>query len=399
MKKTFKSVLSLLLCAAMISGLMIFAGADDALTAKPLYFNKDGRFRILHITDTHLSADNVKNSTRLIALACDAEKPDLIMLTGDIASQNTLEETKKYVDELMTVFETRGIPVAVTFGNHDSENGAYTREQVMALYNNFSCSISIDDGDALTGCGTYLVPLYSHGGSEPVFNLWVFDSGDYDGEDHYANTAEDQVKWYREKSAEIEKQCGKKIYSLAFQHIIVPEIYDALEKTDVKGAFTYKRIYYDDEYYRFSKDAVNYGMFHEMPCPGYYNHGQFEAMAERGDVLAVFSGHDHTNAFGVKYKGIDIVNSLSTRYNGDAFSTQYGYRVLDLDEKTPDKYKTRVVRWYDFVNSEEAKAVSDKGDSGLFAEIRFLGFFEKAFTDISVFFTELFTGRTVRYPD
>jgi hypothetical protein len=140
-------------------------------------------------------------------------------------------------------------------------------------------------------------------------------------------------------------------------------------------------------------------MFHEMPCPGYYNHGQFEAMAERGDVLAVFSGHDHTNAFGVKYKGIDIVNSLSTRYNGDAFSTQYGYRVLDLDEKTPDKYKTRVVRWYDFVNSEEAKAVSDKGDSGLFAEIRFLGFFEKAFTDISVFFTELFTGRKVRYPD
>ncbi|MBR4452127.1 MAG: hypothetical protein IKS39_09860, partial [Clostridia bacterium] len=79
--------------------------------------------------------------------------------------------------------------------------------------------------------------------------------------------------------------------------------------------------------------------------------------------------------------------------------TQYGYRVLDLDEKTPDKYKTRVVRWYDFVNSEEAKVVSDKGDSALFAEIRFLGFFEKAFTDISVFFTELFTGRKVRYPD
>ncbi len=399
MKKTIRILLSLALCAVIISGTMIFAGADDALTAKPLYFNKDGSFRILHITDTHLSADNARESVRLIALACDTEKPDLIMLTGDIAAQDTLEETKKYADELMSVFESRGIPVAVTFGNHDSENGAYTREEVMALFNSFSCSVSIDDGDALTGCGTYLVPVYSSDTGELKFNLWVFDSGDYDSENHYANTAEDQVEWYREKSSEIERQSGKKIYSLAFQHIIVPEIYDALEKTNIKGAFTYKRIYFEDEYYRFAKDAENYGMFHEMPCPGYYNHGQFAAMAERGDVLAIFTGHDHTNAFGVKYKGIDIVNSLSTRYNGDAFSTQYGYRVIDLDESACDKYKTRVVRWYDFVNSKEVKSQAEKEDSGLFAEIRFFGFFEKAFTDISVFVVELFTGRTVRYPD
>ena len=60
------------------------------------------------------------------------------------------------------------------------------------------------------------------------------------------------------------------------------------------------------------------------------------AMVERGDVLAMFTGHDHSNAFGVKYQGIDIVNSLSTRYNGDAYSTQYGYRVIELDENAPD---------------------------------------------------------------
>ncbi|MBR2732557.1 MAG: metallophosphoesterase [Clostridia bacterium] len=400
MKSMRKAILALLLCAALTAGSVLCAAAQEDLTAQAMRFGADGRFRILHITDTHLHADNVKDSTRLIALACDAEQPDLVMLTGDLAPEDSFEETAVRVDELMQVFEQRQIPVAVTFGNHDSENGAYTREAVMALYNAYDCSISIDDGDALTGCGTYRIPLLASESDALKFNLWVFDSGDYDSEGHYANVAEDQVAWYQAASAAAEAEAGGKVYGLAFQHIIVPQIYDALEKVGRKGAFAYKRIYAEDEFYRFSADAVNYGMLHEMPCPGYYDHGQFDAMAARGDVLAMFTGHDHTNAFGVQYKGIDIVNSLSTRYNGDAFSTQYGYRVIELDENAPDRYETRVVRWYDFVNDQNVRALADeKADRSLFSEIRFLGFFEKAFTDLSVLFVETFTGRTVRYPD
>ena len=123
-------------------------------------------------------------------------------------------------------------------------------------------------------------------------------------------------------------------------------------------------------------------------------------MVERGDVLAIFTGHDHTNAFGVRYQGVDIVNSLSTRYNGDAYSTQYGYRVIDLDETAPERYETRVVRWYDFVNAKEVRALADAGEDGsMLTEIRFLGFFRKLLTDFCVFFVQAFTGRTVRYPD
>ncbi|MBQ6019589.1 MAG: metallophosphoesterase [Clostridia bacterium] len=400
MKKTLKAVLSLLLCVVIATGMVLFAAAEDSLTTAPLYFGEDGRFKILHITDTHLHEDNVGDSTRLIALACDAEQPDLVILTGDLAMEDTLDRTAERTDQLMQVFESRNIPVAVTFGNHDSENGAYTREEVMALYNSYACSISIDDGDALTGCGTYLVPVSSRDGDGTSFNLWLFDSGDYDNEGHYANVAEDQVEWYKEKSAAAEEACGGKIYSLVFQHIIVPEIYDALEETGRKTLFSYPRIYDESKYYRFSPDGTNYGMLHEMPCPGYYNHGQFDALAQRGDVLAMFTGHDHTNAFGVKYRGIDIVNSLSTRYNGDAFSTQYGYRVIELNENAPDKYETRVVRWYDFANAKEIKALANRReDKDLLSEIRFQGFFQKLFNDFSVIFTKIFTGRTARYPD
>ena len=400
MKRAMKIILSLILCLTLTAGSVLFAAADDALTTAPMRFREDGSFKILHVTDTHLHEDNVEDSTRLIAMACDKEKPDLVMLTGDLAPEDTWELTAQRIDQLMQVFETRNIPVAVTFGNHDSENGAYTREEVMARYNSYSCSISIDDGAALTGCGTYLIPIASSKSDEVKFNLWVFDSGDYDGEGHYANVAEDQVEWYKETSAAIESRNGKKIYSLAFQHIIVPEIYDALEKVDFWVPYAFKRIYHEDEYYRFSKEYTNYGTLNEMPCPGYYNHGQFAAMVERGDVLAMFTGHDHTNAFGVKYQGIDIVNSLSTRYNGDAFSTQYGYRVIELDETAPDKYGTRVVRWYDFVNDKEVKALAEsREDQNLLTEIRFSGLFEKYFTNLFVLVAKVTTGRTVRFPD
>lgn len=392
--------LALILCAAIAAGSVTYASADNGLTSEALHFRSNGHFKILHITDTHLHEENAEDSTRLIALACDTEQPDLVMLTGDLAPEDTYALTAQRIDQLMQVFESRDIPVAVTFGNHDSENGAYTREEVMALYNAYSCSISIDDGEQLTGCGTYLIPLCASAGDEQIFNLWVFDSGDYDDEGHYANVAEDQVEWYRAKSAELESRNGKKIYSLAFQHIIVPEVYDALEECAVRGAFSYPHMYDSDRYYRFSSNGTNYGMLHETPCCGYYNHGQFSAMTERGDVLAIFTGHDHTNAFGVKYQGIDIVNSLSTRYNGDAFSTQYGYRVIELDENAPDRYKTRVVRWYDFVNDEAVKALaSGRQDKNLLSGIRFNGLFQKYYTEICVLFIKVFTGRTVRYPD
>ena len=400
MKKPVKSILALILSAAIATGSASFACADDGLKTKAMRFGSDGRFKILHVTDTHLHEDNVEKSTRLIALACDTEKPDLVMLTGDLASEDTYERTAERVGQLMQVFESRNIPVAVAFGNHDSENGAYTREAVMALYNAYDCSVSIDEGELLTGCGTYVIPVLASGSDELKFNLWVFDSGDYDSEGHYANVAEDQVEWYKETSAAIEREQGKKIFSLVFQHIIVPEIYDALEEKDYRTAYSYRHLYNEKKYYRFSPEYTNYGTLHEYPCPGYYNHGQFDAMVERGDVLGMFTGHDHTNAFGVKYKGIDIVNSLSTRYEGDAFSTQYGYRVIELDETKPDAYATRVVRWYDFVNAAEVRALAESDtDKSLMNDIRFRGFFRKLFEDLSVGFVQAVTGRTVRYPD
>ena len=358
----------------------------------------------MHLTDTHLDDDNIEASVWLMAEACDREKPDVVVLTGDNVHNNDVaDETKAYIDKLMSIFDERKIPVAVTFGNHDSERGAMTREELMAHYNTHPSSISVDDGELLSGCGTYNVPVMSSDGKKLSFNLWVFDSNDYDKEGHYGCVLADQVEWYRQRSDELKAlNGGKPVYSLAFQHMIVADVYDALKKSDKKRFFSYSHMYDKDDYYMFDPAGQNFGTLTETPCSGYENYGQFDAMAEKGDVLAIYSGHDHTNAFGVRHKGIDISNTVSSRYNRDAFSSQYGYRMIEVDEKDTSVYTSRVVHWYDMFTFRQARAQKSKGDTyaaDLVFDVRWRGILMKSSHRFGRFWISKLTGRKVTYKD
>ncbi len=398
MKNYFRKAVSVLMAVLILVSVVTVSSfaEDDALK-----FGTDGKFRIMHVTDTHLEQSNLEATTWAIGEACDIEKPDIVVITGDnVQNYDDPAETKLLIDGLMNVFESRDIPVAVTFGNHDSEEGAMSREELMAYYNTFSCSVSVDDGEALSGCGTYNLPVMSSDASKVKFNIWVFDSNDYDENGHYSCVQTDQIEWYKAKSDELmAANGGEKVYSLVFQHIIVPEVYDALKKADSESIFTVEHLYSDDDY-TFDPEGTNYGMLIETPCPGYENYGQFDAMVEKGDVLAMFTGHDHTNAFGVRHKGIDIINSLSTRYENTRFSTQYGYRMIEVDEKDTSVYTTRVVHWYDVFDTEFAFAEIKNGDDFGFKtalEISFLGIFQKIIAIGYVALGRLITGDQILY--
>lgn len=386
------------------SGVNFNPASTQNETDKTIKFNKNGKLKILHITDTHLKDNhNFDPTIWLVERACDEEKPDIVMLTGDIALNcENAEDTKRLINALMNIFDSRNIPVAVAFGNHDSESGALSREELMAYYNTFSCSVSVDDGESLAGCGTYNIPVLSSNGENVSFNLWVFDSGDYDENGHYSCVREDQIEWYKATSDKLkEENNGKAVNSLAFQHIIVGEIYDALQKSDKWKSYSYKHLY-KDEYYSFDPNRENFGTLREFPCPGYENYGQFEAMVEKGDVLAMFTGHDHTNAFGVKYKGVDIVNSLSTRYIGLFHATQCGYRVIEIDENDTSTYKTRVARIFDKYTFETVKEEKQNGDEFTYKmarEFAFKGIVQKIATNVYGKLIESVTGRQVTYSD
>ena len=405
MRNSVKRIISILMVVVIMAGISVNSlAADVNTTAKALQFNEDGKFRIMHVTDTHLDDDNVDASVWLIAQACDREKPDLVVVTGDnVLNCDDASKTKGYIDKLMSVFEERNIPTAVTFGNHDSEVGAMSREDLMAYYNTYSCSVSIDDGPSLSGCGTYNIPVMSSDGSKVKFNVWVFDSNDYDGEGHYGNVKADQVEWYKQKSDELKAaNGGEVVYSVVFQHIIVPEVYDALKKVENKKLFSFEHIINKGEYYMFDPNGTNFGTLNETPCSGYYNDGQFDAMVEKGDVLAMYTGHDHTNGFGVRHKGIDISNTVSSRYNGDAFSSQYGYRIIDIDENDTSKYTSRVEHWYDMFTLEDIDNLRKAGDDfgwKLALDVDFRGFFQKGFDVMSRRLVSIFSGRQITYAD
>ncbi len=397
--KKFISVLLAVVMAFSVLSITAFAETNEGEIV--MKFGNDGKFRVMHVTDTHFEDYNADSSCWAIGYACDKEKPDIVVITGDnVQNCEDPADTKRLIDKLMTVFETRNIPVAITFGNHDSETGAMSREELMAYYNTYSCSVSVDDGEALSGCGTYNIPVMSSDGEKVKFNLWVFDSNDYDSEGRYGCVMADQVEWYKETSDRLRAEnSGEKVYSLAFQHIIVPEIYDVLKKSDKNVLFSFEHINNDGEYYMFDENQTNYGTLNETPCSGYENYGQFDAMVEKGDVLAIFSGHDHANAFGVKNQGIDIVNSLSTRYNNERYSTQYGYRMIVIDENNTSEYTTYPVHWYDMLTLGEALKVQDSYGKEIATKIVCLGAFQKFFDNFYRTFAHIVTGRTITYAD
>ena len=163
MKRKLKILIPFLLIFAIIAGFLSlsirpeYSGVNykpydnQNKTDKEIRFNSDGRLKILHITDTHLKFNhNFDPTIWLVEKACDREKPDIVMLTGDIVLNcENAEDTKKLINALMNVFESRGIPVAITFGNHDSEEGSMTREELMEYWERLTSGypiFSIEDG-------------------------------------------------------------------------------------------------------------------------------------------------------------------------------------------------------------------------------------------------------------
>lgn len=372
MKKLFCIVISVLLTLALF--IPAFA-ADERSTE--MRFHKDGSFKILHLTDLHMQEeDNEKQrmSELLIERMVEKENPDICVITGDITMSGTAERIKRNVDTIMSVFDRLQIPVAITFGNHDVENEHYDPKELLSLYLAHESAVQFDCSD-LPGCGVYNIPVLASDSHRTAFNLWVIDSGSGDGEGHYASTDKAIIDRYVEISNDLKEQNGgKPVNSLVFQHIIVPEIYNALKKT-VMRPLAVEHLYNEGEYYTVDRDTLKDGRLLETPCPGYYNHGQFEAHQKQGDVLAMFFGHDHLNTFNICYKGIDLVNTPKAQVK-DMSDCIKGGRVITLKESDTSSYETHVVPFhslYSFGDSIKVKGDTEqaKFERGAIAKLLF----------------------------
>lgn len=276
-----KKITAIILSLVMLTGcLSLSAAAGNSSEEKALQFNKDGKFTILNLSDIQDGYPMHSLTKDYIEATVDKVQPDLIVLTGDNISGydvHSKEDATLAIREFMDIFEEKGIKVAAVFGNHDDEETELTKEEQLAVYESYSCYVGKKGFCIKDRVGTYNLPVLKSDGSSYGFNLWLTDSGTYNTENEYGGYAcvyKEQIEWYRETAAELkEANGGKVVPSINFQHIIVPEIYDALEQIDFVrlGCVIRKKNPLNDKtrYYVLPEGAK--GQLREYPCPPYYN--------------------------------------------------------------------------------------------------------------------------------
>lgn len=392
-KRILAVMLSIIMAALLLTPVM---AAEEIDTSRPtkahISFNEDGKFTILQVADIQDDGSLDPLAKSAIKLAVEKSNPDLIVLTGDnIAGYSCGTKTigKLAIKQYMDVFEKLGVPVAMVFGNHDDDDTPYTKLEQIEQYETYDCFIgcagvvaekTVGDNHTINA-GTYNIPVYESKDSDKIaYNIWCFDSGNYNPDPAYGGygyVLPEQVEWYVETSNALKEANGGEIVnSIAFQHIIPPQIKDALKEVP---AGTEGAVGFAGSYYTLPDDVdKTTNWLSEAPCPpntsfepGY---AQVDAMVEQGDVRAVFVGHDHINSYIVPYENLDLVSSPGITYS--SYNDEHrGFRVITIDKNDTSTYETYTILAADLLSESPTGAVM----------VKIRAFFDK----IAAFFEDL----------
>lgn len=282
-----------------------------------LKFRDNGKYKIIQFTDIHWESEEERldkidlQTGTLFKKIIGEEKPDLVILTGDMISGGLPNAPKVIRSAVMPVSQCK-IPFATVFGNHDVE-GIFSKEQLIKAQQEVpGCFTKM--GDSCSGLGNYVLEIQRSREDKTSWVFYMMDSGNNPPDPKYGTDnwiRRYQIDWYMEKSSEINKKKGRTIPALVFFHIPLPEFNDV----------------WDNE--------ICYGSKDEKVCCPMLNSGFFSAMVERGDVKGVFVGHDHYNDYCGKLHGIWLCYGRATGYRThkkDIFA--YGARIIELDENT-----------------------------------------------------------------
>ena len=294
--------------------LLSFLSISLSLCAQKLNFKKDGTFKIVQLTDVHYAHGNQKSDTTLLMInrVLDAEKPDMVVFTGDIVTEKPVKEGW---DAITKTVISRKIPFAVTLGNHDHEHGV-TRLELKKIITAYPYNLNTPTTTILSGAMNNVIPIY--GSEKAHLNekalIYCFDSGAYstiNGIEGYGWIPSDIIDWYKKKSMEYTlKNNFQPLPALAYFHIPLPE---------------YKQAFNEEKNKRL-------GNRKEDECAPLLNSGMFLAMREMRDVMATFVGHDHVNDYIVKYHDIALAYGCFSGWRTTYTPPINGARVVLLKE-------------------------------------------------------------------
>jgi len=325
--------------------------------ARELRFRPDGTFKVVQFNDTQDDELTDRRTVELIEKVLDQEKPDFVVINGDVISGGCASrlEVKQAINNVVWPMESRRIPWAVTYGNHDEDSlpeSGVDEAGMLKIYRSYDYNVNADNAAGLTGTSNTIVSIASSAKkNRDAFALWLIDSGRYapgaingqnfDGYPTWDWIRMDQVAWYREQSQQLEKRLGRKVPGLMFIHIALWE---------------HRFMWWGGVDTRTAADAARgrarhgiIGERNEDECPGPINSGMYNAILERGDVKGVFVGHDHVNDYVGDYYGVMLGYAPGTGFgayglDGAERNRLRGGRVFELTENGDDvSIQTRVV--------------------------------------------------------
>lgn len=305
-----------------------------------------------------------KDSIKLITLAIEKEKPDLVVFTGDqvygldprIRKGKTENNVKGVIEAFIVPLEKKGIPFAVTFGNHDAQCGIPNNEQYAFYKKSDFCVTGENMSDK--NPGTSKITIYKD--DTPTFDLFLFDSRGQGLTGEYYPVSEEQLMWFSAERA-VEKDNENKPNFIVFQHIPVPEFYNVIKKVSkfTKGAVKAFRTH-KNEFYVLPEEVIKAGGFmHESPATPDQNSGEFDLLKRDGGCLAVAVGHDHINSFVSEFDGIKLIYTQCAGFNVYGPKRQRGVRIFELDENNTGKFKTHTITFDELTKDKIEKPVKE----------------------------------------
>ncbi len=348
-----------------------------------LKFNGDGKFKIVQFTDMHFGDDKEEDrisdgkTADLVQRIIASEKPDLIVLTGDMIWSHGVPDPKASFRRALAPVVASGLPWAAVFGNHDAE-ARVTHEELLAIQQENDKCLSVAGPADIHGTGNYVLTVQgSEGEAAVAAALYFFDSGINAPEPigGYAWIHTDQVNWYTQQARQLAERAGTGIgpearAATGSAAVAGLEIVEGPEATTGSGTAV-------------DVGAVSVGVsgtvsgavskavsaaplpalaFFHIPVPEYdevweaglatgtkeervecpkINTGLFGAMVQMGDVMGTFVGHDHDNDYCGTLHGIRLCYGRVTGYNCYG-KLQRGARVIQLTEGRRD-FETWIV--------------------------------------------------------
>lgn len=330
----------------------------DGVLRRPLRFRDDGTFTIVQFNDTQDSHRIDRRTIELQEAVLDDVEPDFALINGDCIAggMKTPEEAKQALNNVVLPMESRGIPWALTWGNHDEDSTKDTgvdEQDYVDFLRSYRHSLQLTGPSGVTGTTNQVITVESaRRKKKDAFAIWLLDSGRYAPEEIAGQDFEgypdwdwlrfDQVEWYARISRALEEDNGALVHGLAFQHIPLWEHrfmwFGGVDTREDGDASRGK-----------SRHSI-VGERNEAECPGPFNSGMFSAMLHRGDVRGLFVGHDHINDYVGNYYGIELGYGPGTGFgpyglDGDRRNHMRGARVFRLDESADGVYASTELKF------------------------------------------------------